>query len=96
MTAAAPAAAALHGLKAAAAAAAVPVSRAYPESKPVMDTRVLISDLCRQFYPPGWVSGTGGSITMKVHGDSIPKPDQLIVMSPSGSLFSQSHFMFLQ
>ncbi|OWM88650.1 probable bifunctional methylthioribulose-1-phosphate dehydratase/enolase-phosphatase E1 [Punica granatum] len=81
MAAAAPAAAAFNGLKAAAAGTA---SHAYLESKPVMDTRILISDLCRQFYTLGWVSGTGGSITIKVHDDSVPKPDQLIVMSPSG------------
>ena len=60
-------------------------SQAYLESKPVNDTKVLISDLCRQFYNLGWVSGTGGSITIKVHDDSIPKPDQLVIMSPSGT-----------
>ncbi len=59
-------------------------SQAYLESKAVKDTKSLISDLCRQFYNLGWVSGTGGSITIKVHDDSIPKPQQLIVMSPSG------------
>lgn len=59
-------------------------SQAYLESKAVKDTRVLIADLCRQFYTLGWVSGTGGSITSKVHDDSIPKPQQLILMSPSG------------
>ena len=59
-------------------------SQAYLESKAVKDTKSLISDLCRQFYYLGWVSGTGGSITIKVHDDSIPKPQQLIVMSPSG------------
>ncbi|KAB2605623.1 bifunctional methylthioribulose-1-phosphate dehydratase/enolase-phosphatase E1 1 [Pyrus ussuriensis x Pyrus communis] len=59
-------------------------SQAYLEGKAVSDTKVLISDLCRQFYNLGWVSGTGGSITIKVHDDSIPKPEQLVVMSPSG------------
>lgn len=59
-------------------------SQAYLQSKAVKDTKSLISDLCRQFYNLGWVSGTGGSITIKVHDDSIPKPHQLIVMSPSG------------
>uniref|UniRef100_A0A2N9F6H0 Class II aldolase/adducin N-terminal domain-containing protein n=1 Tax=Fagus sylvatica TaxID=28930 RepID=A0A2N9F6H0_FAGSY len=59
-------------------------SQAYLESKAVKDTKSLISDLCRQFYNLGWVSGTGGSITIKAHDDSIPKPQQLIVMSPSG------------
>lgn len=72
------AAAATNGVKMA------PTSQAYLESKAVSETRSLISDLCRQFYTLGWVSGTGGSITIKVHDDSIPRPEQLIVMSPSG------------
>ncbi|KAL6972402.1 hypothetical protein U1Q18_047363, partial [Sarracenia purpurea var. burkii] len=59
-------------------------SQAYLEGNPVRESKVLISELCRQFYNLGWVSGTGGSITVKVHDDSIPKPHQLIVMSPSG------------
>lgn len=65
-------------------AAAAPHTQAYLEGKAVKETRVLISELCRQFYTLGWVSGTGGSITIKVHDDSIPKPQQLILMSPSG------------
>lgn len=63
-------------------------SQAYLESKAVKETKVLISDLCRQFYNLGWVSGTGGSITIKVHDDSIPKPQQLVIMSPSGACSS--------
>ncbi|KAI3466103.1 hypothetical protein Pfo_022766 [Paulownia fortunei] len=59
-------------------------SQAYLEGSRVKETKALISELCRQFYHLGWVSGTGGSITIKVHDDSIPKPQQLIVMSPSG------------
>lgn len=59
-------------------------SQAYLEGGRVKETKVLIAELCRQFYHLGWVSGTGGSITIKVHDDSIPKPQQLIVMSPSG------------
>ncbi|KAL5736352.1 hypothetical protein ACOSP7_030811 [Xanthoceras sorbifolium] len=59
-------------------------TEAYLESKPMKETRALVSELCRQFYTLGWVSGTGGSITIKVHDDSIPKPQQLILMSPSG------------
>ncbi|CAI9784220.1 unnamed protein product [Fraxinus pennsylvanica] len=58
--------------------------QAYLEGHKVKETKTLISELCRQFYHLGWVSGTGGSITIKVHDDSIPKPQQLIVMSPSG------------
>ncbi|KAJ4976863.1 hypothetical protein NE237_001969 [Protea cynaroides] len=60
------------------------VSQAYLDSKPVRETRERVAELCRHFYTQGWVSGTGGSITIKVHDDSIPKPQQLIVMSPSG------------
>jgi methylthioribulose 1-phosphate dehydratase/enolase-phosphatase E1 len=60
-------------------------SQAYLESNAaVKDTRELISQLCRQFYTLGWVSGTGGSITIKAHDDTIPKSQQLILMSPSG------------
>ncbi|PIN18343.1 Class II aldolase/adducin N-terminal domain protein [Handroanthus impetiginosus] len=61
-----------------------PTSQAYLEGSRVRETKALIAELCRQFYHLGWVSGTGGSITIKVHDDSIPKPHQLIVMSPSG------------
>ncbi|PKA57817.1 putative bifunctional methylthioribulose-1-phosphate dehydratase/enolase-phosphatase E1 1 [Apostasia shenzhenica] len=60
------------------------LSPAYREGKAVQETRAMVADLCRQFYTLGWVSGTGGSITIKVHDDSIPKPQQLVVMSPSG------------
>ncbi|XP_054816137.1 probable bifunctional methylthioribulose-1-phosphate dehydratase/enolase-phosphatase E1 [Prosopis cineraria] len=59
-------------------------SQAYLESEAAKETRALISELCRHFYNLGWVSGTGGSITIKVHDDSIPKSQQLIIMSPSG------------
>ncbi|PIA36629.1 hypothetical protein AQUCO_03300079v1 [Aquilegia coerulea] len=59
-------------------------SQAYLDSKPVNSTKELVAELCRHFYTLGWVSGTGGSITIKVHEDSIPKSQQLIVMSPSG------------
>ncbi|RVW79305.1 putative bifunctional methylthioribulose-1-phosphate dehydratase/enolase-phosphatase E1 1 [Vitis vinifera] len=82
------AAAALNGLKMAA------TSQAYLESMPVNDTRKLLSDLCRHFYGLGWVSGTGGSITIKVHDESIPKPQQLIVMSPSGTVLFSILFGF--
>ncbi|KAF8391331.1 hypothetical protein HHK36_023635 [Tetracentron sinense] len=59
-------------------------SQAYLESKPVKETRDLVSELCQHFYWLGWLSGTGGSITIKAHDNSIPKPQQFIVMSPSG------------
>ena len=60
-------------------------SQAYLEGSRVKETKALIAELCRHFYNLGWVSGTGGSITIKVHDDSVPKPQQLIVMSPSGA-----------
>ncbi|XP_059282302.1 probable bifunctional methylthioribulose-1-phosphate dehydratase/enolase-phosphatase E1 1 [Lycium ferocissimum] len=59
-------------------------SQAYLEGDKVKETKSLIAELCRHFYNQGWVSGTGGSITIKVHDDSVPKSQQLIVMSPSG------------
>ncbi|CAI8593140.1 unnamed protein product [Vicia faba] len=58
-------------------------SQAYLEGKAVKETKALMAELCRHFYGLGWVSGTGGSISIKVHDDSIPKPQQLILMSPS-------------
>ncbi|KAG8364926.1 hypothetical protein BUALT_Bualt18G0049500 [Buddleja alternifolia] len=65
-------------------AASSTTSQAYLEGNKVKETKALISELCRQFYQLGWVSGTGGSISIKAHDDSIPKPHQLVVMSPSG------------
>ncbi|RWW57817.1 hypothetical protein BHE74_00035370 [Ensete ventricosum] len=59
-------------------------SQAYLEGKAVGESRALVADLCRHFYNLGWVTGTGGSITVKVHDDAVPKANQLIVMSPSG------------
>jgi hypothetical protein len=54
------------------------------ESKAVSDTKALAAELCRFLYTLGWVSGTGGSIALRVHDDSVPWPAQLIVMAPSG------------
>jgi methylthioribulose 1-phosphate dehydratase/enolase-phosphatase E1 len=42
----------------------------------VIETKRLICDLCKQFYDLGWVSGTGGGISIKT--------DDKIVMAPSG------------
>lgn len=73
-------------------------SQAYLEGSKVKETKALITELCRHFYHLGWVSGTGGSITIKVHDDAVPKPQQLIVMSPSGAYLQFRHmgFMFLK
>lgn len=60
-------------------------SKEYIETIAVNKTKVLVSELCHHFYTLGWVSGTGGSITIKAHDDFIPKTRQLIVMSASGS-----------
>lgn len=43
----------------------------------VEEAKDLICQLCRNFYSQGWVSGTGGGISMKAEGDKI-------VMAPSG------------
>ncbi|GJT12481.1 probable bifunctional methylthioribulose-1-phosphate dehydratase/enolase-phosphatase E1 [Tanacetum coccineum] len=59
-------------------------SQAYLDGSSVKQTKSLITELCRLFYTLGWVGGTGGSITAKVHDDSVPKSHQLIIMSPSG------------
>lgn len=40
------------------------------------DPRALICELCRQFYTQGWVSGTGGGISIR-DGDTV-------YMAPSG------------
>lgn len=71
-------------------------SLAYLESSRVKETKALISELCRQFYQLGWVSGTGGSIAVRVHDESIPRQQQLIVMSPSGTaVFCVYTYLFL-
>lgn len=56
------------------------------ESKAVSDTKALAVELCRHFYSLGWLSGTGGSFTLRVHHhhDAVSTPSPLIVMSPSG------------
>lgn len=40
------------------------------------DPRALICELCRQFYAQGWVSGTGGGISIRHEGK--------VYMAPSG------------
>jgi len=60
-------------------------SEAYLSGEPVREARELVAELCRHFYAPGWVTGTGGSITVKVNDPAVPLADRLIVMSPSGN-----------
>ncbi|GMP65812.1 hypothetical protein CsSME_00026454 [Camellia sinensis var. sinensis] len=78
MAAASAAPLALNGVKMAT------TSQAYLDSNPLRETKLFISDLFRQFYSLGWVSGTGGSISIKVHDHPIPKPHRLLIISPSG------------
>lgn len=42
----------------------------------VAETAELVCELCRQFYTLGWVSGTGGGISIRA--------DEVVVMAPSG------------
>lgn len=56
----------------------------------VCETKNLVSELCQQFYALGWVSGTGGSVAIKVHDETTAKSQQLIVASPSGLYFSST------
>jgi len=39
-------------------------SEAYLSGEPVREARELVAELCRHFYAQGWVTGTGGSITV--------------------------------
>lgn len=43
----------------------------------LLQAKELICEMCRNFYAQGWVSGTGGGISMRV-------ADGRIVMAPSG------------
>ncbi|XP_006662940.2 probable bifunctional methylthioribulose-1-phosphate dehydratase/enolase-phosphatase E1 [Oryza brachyantha] len=59
-------------------------SESYLEGEAVREARELVAELCRHFYAQGWVTGTGGSITVKANDPALPLAQQLIVMSPSG------------
>lgn len=50
----------------------------------VGETKDLAAELCKHFYNQGWVSGTGGSITLKVLEPDVDVQERLIVMAPSG------------
>ncbi|KAG8386326.1 hypothetical protein BUALT_Bualt03G0137300 [Buddleja alternifolia] len=58
------------------------VSQAYLEGIKVKETKALISELCRQFYHLGWVSGTG------VQKERMMDED-MYVLSSSGSVLSE-------
>lgn len=53
-------------------------------SDAVKQATSLAAELCKQFYGLGWVSGTGGSISLKAHDAFTPLAHQLIIMAPSG------------
>ncbi|KQK01716.1 hypothetical protein BRADI_3g57750v3 [Brachypodium distachyon] len=59
-------------------------SEAYLAGDAVREARELVAELCRHFYLQGWVTGTGGSITVKANDPAVPLAQQLIIMSPSG------------
>lgn len=44
---------------------------------PVDEAKALVASLCAQFYTLGWVSGTGGGLSMRAAGGAV-------VMAPSG------------
>ena len=61
-----------------------------------LETKKLICELCRQFFEAGWVTGTGGSISIKL-GDKIfmtpsgvqkerIQPDEIFTVDISGSI----------
>ncbi|CAI5958866.1 unnamed protein product [Closterium sp. NIES-64] len=56
----------------------------YQESDAVREARDLVAELCRHFYTLGWVSGTGGSISIKANEPGKTNQERTIVMAPSG------------
>ncbi|KAJ7550182.1 hypothetical protein O6H91_07G087100 [Diphasiastrum complanatum] len=54
------------------------------EEAALTETKELAAELCKQFYTLGWMSGTGGSITIKVNNPNVPLTERHIVMAPSG------------
>ncbi|KAF8773790.1 methylthioribulose-1-phosphate dehydratase-like [Argiope bruennichi] len=67
-------------------------------SWPKEHPRCIIPELCRQFYTLGWVTGTGGGISIK-HGDEIfvapsgvqkerIQPEDLFVIDSLGNIIS--------
>lgn len=67
-------------------------------AQPYHSTRELVCELCRNFFEAGWVTGTGGSISIR-HGNRIymtPSgvqkeriaPDELFVLDIDGNVLS--------
>jgi len=62
------------------------------------DPKAIICELCRQFYAQGWVSGTGGGISIRDSGrvyiapSSVQKerlePDHIFVLDDDGNIVS--------
>lgn len=50
----------------------------------VDEAKELVAELCRAFYSLGWVSGTGGGVSLRAAGDRI-------VMAPSGVQKERMH-----
>lgn len=68
------------------------------QSDAVREARELVSELCRHFYTLGWVSGTGGSISLRIGLPSDPPESRLIVMAPSGievSIVDDDHLFLM-
>jgi methylthioribulose 1-phosphate dehydratase/enolase-phosphatase E1 len=66
--------------KAPAAASEAPSSSSLSDSYPsIAEAKKLVAELCASFYRLGWVSGTGGGLSMRAgsKGESV-------VMAPSG------------
>ncbi|XP_026562916.1 methylthioribulose-1-phosphate dehydratase isoform X1 [Pseudonaja textilis] len=63
---------------------ACPYKNGFEEAKENVHPRNLIPELCRQFYHLGWVTGTGGGISMKHGSDFSFPPSNEIYIAPSG------------
>ena len=58
---------------------------AYVETDEIRETRELVSELCRQFYTLGWVSGTGKRTSLEAQSAiSQNSPDSIAHISLDG------------
>eukprot|EP00899_Mesostigma_viride_P015897 jgi/Mesvir1/24308/Mv10996-RA.1 len=61
------------------------IIKALDEDRQIIEEhRELVASLCRDFFSLGWVSGTGGSISMRVIPPEGIDHHRWIVMAPSG------------